>query len=38
LELDPKLTVSRVLEIYPISNYKNLDAYIDGLRKAGLPE
>jgi adenylate cyclase len=38
LELDPKLTVSRVLDIYPISNYKNLDAFTDGLRQAGLPE
>ncbi len=38
LELDPELTVGRVLEIYPIANFKNLDAYLDGLRKAGLPD
>ena len=38
LELNPELTISRLLEIYPVANYKNLDAYIEGLRKAGLPE
>jgi adenylate cyclase len=38
LKLDPKLSVSRLLEIYPIAKFKNLDAYLDGLRQAGLPE
>jgi hypothetical protein len=38
LELHPKLTISRLQEIFPIANYKNLDVYLDGLRKAGLPE
>ncbi len=38
LELDPKLTVSRILEIYLIAKYRNPDAYLDGLRKTGLPE
>ncbi len=38
LELDPKLTVSRILEIYLIARYRNPDADLDGLRKAGLPE
>ena len=38
LKLDPDLTVSRLEEIYPIAGYKNLDSYLDGLRKAGLPE
>jgi adenylate cyclase len=38
LELDPDLTISRLKAIYPISGYKNLDGFLDGLRKAGLPE
>ena len=38
LALDPKLTVSRVQEIFPITNYKNLNADLDGLRRAGLPD
>ena len=38
LELNPELTISRLLEIYPVAKYKNLDAYIEGLRKAGLPD
>jgi len=37
LELDPKLIVSRILEIYLIANYRNPDAYFDGLSKTGLP-
>ncbi len=35
---DPKLTISRLKAIYPIARLKNLDAFLDGLRKAGLPE
>jgi len=38
LKLNPKLTIARLPEFFPISNFKNLDAYLDGLRKAGLPE
>ncbi len=38
LKLNPELTVSRLPEFFPISNFKNLDDYLDGLRKAGLPE
>ena len=38
LELNPDLTVTRLPEFFPISNFKNLDAYLDGLRKAGLPD
>jgi tetratricopeptide (TPR) repeat protein len=38
LELNPELTISRLLEIYPVAKYKNLNAYIEGLRKAGFPE
>jgi adenylate cyclase len=38
LELDPELTISRLQEIYPVASYKNLDSFLDGLRRAGLPE
>jgi hypothetical protein len=38
LKLNPRLTVARLPEFFPISNFKNLDAYLDGLRKAGLPD
>ena len=38
LELDPKLTVSRILEIYLIAKDRNADADLDGLRKTGLRE
>ncbi|MEE9249986.1 MAG: adenylate/guanylate cyclase domain-containing protein [Alphaproteobacteria bacterium] len=37
-ELDPELTISRLQAIYPVARMKNLDAFLDGLRKAGLPE
>ena len=38
LELDPGLTIERLLEIFPLSRYRNLDGMLNGLRKAGLPE
>ena len=38
LELDPELTITRLQEIYPVADYKNLDSFLDGLRRAGLPE
>ena len=38
LELNPNLTIARLPEFFPIAGYKNLDAYLDGLRTAGLPE
>ncbi|MCK5364359.1 MAG: adenylate/guanylate cyclase domain-containing protein, partial [Gammaproteobacteria bacterium] len=38
LDLDPELTVTRLQQIYPVAKYKNLDSFLDGLRKAGLPE
>ena len=38
LKHNPKLTIARLTEFFPISNFKNLDAYLDGLRKAGLPD
>ena len=37
LEFDPDLTISRLEAIYPVARLKNLDAFLDGLRKAGLP-
>jgi TolB-like protein/tetratricopeptide (TPR) repeat protein len=38
LELNPELSIAKLPELFPIARYKNLDAYLDGLRKAGLPE
>jgi TolB-like protein len=38
LEFDPKLTIRRLEEIFLISRYRNLDRFLEGLRKAGLPE
>ncbi len=38
LEFDSGLTIERLLEIFPLSRYRNLDGLLDGLRKAGLPE
>ena len=38
LELDPAMTISRLKAIYPVSGYKNLDGFVEGLRKAGLLE
>ena len=37
LHLNPKLTLARLAEFFPIARYKNLNAFLDGLRKAGLP-
>ena len=37
-KLDPELTISRLVAIYPIARLRNLDAFLEGLRKAGLPE
>ena len=38
LERDPELTIARLEEIYPVARYNNLDGFIEGLRKASLPE
>ena len=38
LELDPAMTISRLKAIYPVSGYRNLDGFLDGLRKAGLAD
>jgi hypothetical protein len=38
LPLNPNLTIARPPEFFPISRFKNLDVYLEGLRKAGLPD
>ena len=37
-ELDPELTISRLKNTYPVARYRNLDAFLEGLSRAGLPE
>jgi TolB-like protein/Flp pilus assembly protein TadD len=36
LDLDPGLTIGGLKKRYPISGYRNLDGFLEGLRKAGL--
>ncbi len=38
LKINPGMTVQTFPENYQVAQFKNLDAYLDGLRKAGLPE
>ena len=38
LKINPGMTVQAFPENYHVAQFKNLDAYLDGLRKAGLPE
>ncbi|HSS63477.1 MAG TPA: tetratricopeptide repeat protein, partial [Gammaproteobacteria bacterium] len=38
LELDPETTISRIRQIFPVARYKNLDSFLEGLRKAGIAE
>jgi TolB-like protein len=38
LRLNPGLTIARLSDLFPIGRYKNLDAYLKGLRTAGLPD
>jgi hypothetical protein len=38
LSISPGLTINRFAELWPVARFKNLDAYLDGLRMAGLPE
>ena len=38
LELDPAMTISRLKAIYPVSGYRNLDGFLEGLRTAGLAD
>ena len=38
MALDPELTVGGLKERYPIAGYRNLDGFIEGLGKAGLPD
>ena len=37
-ELDPDLTISRLRTTYPVARYRNLDAFLEGLSKAGLSQ
>jgi TolB-like protein len=36
LELEPDLTISRLQQIYPLTRCRNLEGFLEGLRKAGL--
>lgn len=36
--ISPGITVQNFGDYYQVAGFKNLDAYLDGLRKAGLPE
>jgi adenylate cyclase len=38
LKINPGMTVEKLPKCYPLSRLKNLNAYLDGLREAGLPE
>ena len=38
LKINPGMTITAFPKVYHVALYKNLDAYLDGLRKAGLPE
>lgn len=37
-ELEPDLTLNRFQQIYPVASYRNLDAFLDGLRQAGVED
>ncbi len=37
-ELEPDLTLSRLEQIYPVARYQNLEAFLDGLRRAGVKD
>ena len=38
LALDPDLTITTLRERYPIARYRNLDGFLEGLKKAGLKD
>ena len=38
LAINPGMTLRQLPNCYPLSRLKNLDSYLGGLRKAGLPE
>jgi len=38
LTLQPNATVTKLRELMPLKHAQNMDLYLDGLRKAGLPE
>ena len=37
-ELDPEFRVSKLMDVVPFREPKDINRYVDGLRKAGLPE
>jgi hypothetical protein len=37
-QLDPELRVSKLTDVVPFRQPGDFDRYVDGLRKAGLPE
>ena len=37
-QLDPELRISKLTDVVPFREPKDFDRYVDGLRKAGLPE
>jgi len=37
LDVDSVITISRFTKIHPVVRYRNLDGFLEGLRKAGLP-
>ena len=36
LAVDPAMTINRFVDIHPVTRYRNLDGYLEGLKKAGL--
>ena len=38
LRINPGITIETFPKLYAVERLKNLDSYLDGLRKAGLPE
>ncbi len=37
LAVDPAISVDRFVKIHPVARYRNLDGFLEGLKKAGLP-
>jgi TolB-like protein/Tfp pilus assembly protein PilF len=37
MAVDPAISVDRFVKIHPVARYRNLDGFLEGLKKAGLP-
>lgn len=37
MAVDPEISVDRFVKIHPVARYRNLDGFLEGLKKAGLP-